>query len=140
MNGKETISFKNATILAFAILISFTVVSLLLQGDSYLRMVFSDITGPVIEILVITGLFYAAYASKNQGQHVQIAWILMGVAFSFTALGDITWAILELVFSTNPFPSVADIFFTWHSILFLHWESTLCPVINSAPATAIKSF
>ncbi|CEA12723.1 putative membrane protein [Methanobacterium formicicum] len=111
MNGKETISFKNATILAFAILISFTVVSLLLQGDSYLRMVFSDITGPVIEILVITGLFYAAYASKNQGQHVQIAWILMGVAFSFTALGDITWAILELVFSTNPFPSVADIFY-----------------------------
>ncbi|AIS31260.1 histidine kinase/PAS domain-containing protein [Methanobacterium formicicum] len=111
MNGKEIISFKNATILAFAILISFTVVSLLLQGDSYLRMVFSDITGPVIEILVITGLFYAAYASKNQGQHVQIAWILMGVAFSFTALGDITWAILELVFSTNPFPSVADIFY-----------------------------
>jgi len=111
MNGKETISFKNATILAFAILISFTVVSLLLQGDSYLRMVFSDITGPVIEILVIMGLFYAAYASKNQGQHVQIAWILMGVAFSFTALGDITWAILELVFSTNPFPSVADIFY-----------------------------
>ncbi|WP_334097859.1 PAS domain S-box protein, partial [Methanobacterium formicicum] len=74
-------------------------------------MVFSDITGPVIEILVIMGLFYAAYASKNQGQHVQIAWILMGVAFSFTALGDITWAILELVFSTNPFPSVADIFY-----------------------------
>ncbi len=35
----------------------------------------------------------------------------MGVAFSFTALGDITWAILELVFSTNPFPSVADIFY-----------------------------
>ena len=111
MNEKKTISFKNATILAFAILISFTVVSLLLQGDSYLRMVFSDITGPVIEILVIMGLFYAAYASKNQGQHVQIAWILMGVAFSFTALGDITWAILELVFSTNPFPSVADIFY-----------------------------
>lgn len=31
MNKKETISFKNETILAFAILISFTVISLLLQ-------------------------------------------------------------------------------------------------------------
>ncbi|AXV38808.1 sensor histidine kinase [Methanobacterium sp. BAmetb5] len=111
MNEKEIISFKNATILAFAILISFTIISLLLQGDSYLRMVFSDITGPIIQILVIMGLFYAAYTAGNKGQRVQIAWILMGVAFSFTALGDITWAILELVFRTNPSPSVADIFY-----------------------------
>jgi PAS domain S-box-containing protein len=111
MNEKEIISFKNATILALAILISFTIISLLLQGDSYLRMVFSDITGPIIQILVIMGLFYAAYTAGNKGQRVQIAWILMGVAFSFTALGDITWAILELVFRTNPSPSVADIFY-----------------------------
>ena len=83
----------------------------MLRGDSVARVFFGDIAAPIIELLVITILFYATLRSKPQGLRMQIAWFLIFIAFSFYAIGDIIWAILELGFNQNPFPSVADVFY-----------------------------
>lgn len=76
-----------------------------------MRMVFGDVAFPIIGLLVIATLFYAAYHSEKQEKHLKIAWTLMALAFLSYALGDITWAILELGFNQTPFPSVADVFY-----------------------------
>lgn len=76
-----------------------------------MRMVFGDVAFPIIGLLVIATLFYAAYHSEKQKKHLKIAWTLMALAFLSYALGDITWAILELGFNQTPFPSVADVFY-----------------------------
>lgn len=76
-----------------------------------MRMVFGDVAFPIIGLLVIATLFYAAYHSEKQEKHLKIAWTLMALAFLSYALGDITWAILELGLNQTPFPSVADVFY-----------------------------
>ncbi|WP_321422132.1 histidine kinase dimerization/phosphoacceptor domain -containing protein [uncultured Methanobacterium sp.] len=118
MNKKPFISFKNAVLLVIIIIISFIAISLLLQGEPTLRMIFGDLASPIIELLVIVSLLYAAQQSKKQEKTMQIAWMLMAVALISYTLGDITWALLELVFHENPFPSVADIFYLLFYPLF----------------------
>jgi two-component system, sensor histidine kinase PdtaS len=109
--NKPLLSFKNAVFLSFITLISFIAISLLLQGESTQRMIFSDLASPIIGVLVSISLFYASYHSRKEGRNTQIAWMLMGVAVLSYVLGDITWGVLELGYNQNPIPSVADIFY-----------------------------
>jgi len=115
MRKDPIISFKIAVFLAVIIAISFAVISLLLENDPTLRMIFGDLTSPLIEIIVITSLSYAAYRSQGR---MQIAWMLMALAVLSYTIGDVIWAVLELGFNQNPFPSVADIFYLLFYPLF----------------------
>ncbi|EKF85995.1 PAS domain S-box protein [Methanobacterium formicicum] len=105
------LSFKKASYVTIIIVISFIIISLLIQDQSTLKTIFSDLSSPLIEILVISSLFYAAYRSSKQGTHMQIAWTLLGVAILCYAIGDVIWGVLELGYNQNPFPSLADIFY-----------------------------
>ena len=78
-------------------------------------MIFGDLASPLIEIIVITSLSYAAYRSQGR---MQIAWMLMALAVLSYTIGDVIWAVLELGFNLNPFPSVADIFYLLFYPLF----------------------
>ncbi len=109
--NKPLLSFKNAVFLSVIIVISFAVISLLLQNEPTLRMIFGDLASPIIGLLVSISLFYASYRSQREGRNIQIAWMLMAVAVLSYALGDITWGVLELGYNQNPFPSVADFFY-----------------------------
>ncbi|WP_048189850.1 sensor histidine kinase [Methanobacterium sp. SMA-27] len=111
MDNEPIISVKNIFILAFITVISFIFISILLRNDSVERIFFVDIASLVIDLLVILTLFYAAKRSASQGRRVQIAWIIMTVAFIVYVMGDISWAIMEIGFHQNPFPSVADVFY-----------------------------
>lgn len=108
---KRYLSLKMAVISAFVIIVCFVCTSLLLTNKPHMRMVFGDVAFPIIGLLVIATLFYAAYHSEKQEKHLKIAWTLMALAFLSYALGDITWAILELGLNQTPFPSVADVFY-----------------------------
>ncbi len=108
---KRYLSFKTAVISALLIIVCFAFTSLLLTDKTHMRMVFGDVAFPIIELLVISTLFYAAYNSKKQEKNLKIAWTLMALAFLSYALGDITWAVLELGLNQTPFPSVADVFY-----------------------------
>jgi PAS domain S-box-containing protein len=105
------ISFKTAVILAFIVVIIFPVISILLRNESTLRMIFSDLTLPIIELLVIISLFYAARRSAAQGRYVDIGWMLMTVAFLSYLLGGIISGILQMGLHQTPSPSIADIFY-----------------------------
>jgi len=118
MDSKPLISIKNIFILAFIVVISFAVISILLRNDSVARVFFGDVASILIDLLVVLTLFYAVKRSVFQGRRVQIAWMIMTIAFSFYAFGDILWAILELGLHQNPFPSVADIFYLTFYPLF----------------------
>jgi len=84
---------------------------MLLRNNSVSLMYFGDIYSPVVDLLVVLTLFYATIRSFRYGRRVQIAWLFITLAFSFYAVGDILWAILELGFHQIPFPSVADVFY-----------------------------
>jgi len=111
MVNKPLISVNNIFVIAFIIVIGFVIISLLLRNNSVSLMYFGDIYSPVIDLLVVLTLFYATIRSFRYGRRVQIAWLFITLAFSFYAVGDILWAILELGFHQIPFPSVADVFY-----------------------------
>jgi PAS domain S-box-containing protein len=111
MVNKPLISIKNIFVIALIFVISFIIITLLLRNDSTLRMFFGDLSPIVIDLLVILTLFYATSRSKYYGRRVQMAWMFIALAFSFYTIGDILWAILELGFNQNPFPSIADGFY-----------------------------
>ena len=108
MSKKPLISFKVGVLLAIIITISFAIISLLLQDDQTLRMIFGDLSSPLIGLVVVISLSYAAYRSQGR---MRIAWMLMTLGILSYALGDVAWAIIELGYNQNPFPSVADIFY-----------------------------
>ncbi len=108
MSKKPLISFKFGVLLAIIITISFAIISLLLQDDQTLRMIFGDLSSPLIGLVVVISLSYAAYRSQGR---MRIAWMLMTLGILSYALGDVAWAIIELGYNQNPFPSVADIFY-----------------------------
>ena len=111
MDNKPIIPVKNVFILAGIVVISFAVISYLLRNDSVALAFLGDISTVVIDVLVISTLLYATTRSAHLGLRVQIAWMIMTVAFMVYAVGDILWAILELGLQQNPFPSVADVCF-----------------------------
>ena len=111
MDDETLISLKNIFILAFIIVISFIFITILLRNDSVERIFFGDIASLVIDLLVISTLFYAAKRSAPQGRRVQNAWMIMTVAFIIYAIGDISWTIMEIGFHQTPFPSIANVFY-----------------------------
>ncbi|WP_048190574.1 PAS domain S-box protein [Methanobacterium sp. SMA-27] len=115
MEYKPLISIKNFIILSLVIVISFALISILLSIEPLVRQFFSDITTPLIELMVIIILFYATTRSHGR---FKIAWMLIMASVVSYTLGDISWAILELGYHTNPFPSISDIFYLLFYPLF----------------------
>lgn len=115
----KSISLREfAVIVAAFILISYIAVSFFLQYDTNLRTTVTDLMTPIISLLVVVSLFYAAKESSVFGHRVRIAWTLLAIAqLSFT-IGEIIWAILEVGFGQSPFPSYADIFYTLYYPIF----------------------
>ena len=91
---------------------------MLLRNNSVSLMYFGDTYSPAIDLLVVITLVYATIRSVRYGRRAYIAWLFITLAFSFYAIGDILWAILELGFHQNPFPSVADVFYLTFYPLF----------------------
>jgi energy-converting hydrogenase Eha subunit B len=52
-------------------------------------------------------------------QPVGRQWLLIGIAVMMYAIGDIVWMWLELFLEVDPYPSVADIFYTLEYAFFL---------------------
>ncbi len=114
----KNISFRNAVIIAFIILISYLAVISLLQ-DEQLRVMGSDLIMPIASLLAAASLFYAAHCSARHSRRLYAAWGILALAQLSWALGDVTWMIYEVILRQNPFPSVADGFYLAYYPLFL---------------------
>lgn len=52
------------------------------------------------------------------GQHVGKQWLLIGLGVAAYAIGDIIWTVLDLHMGLDPYPSVADVFYTLEYAFF----------------------
>ena len=62
-------------------------------------------------LLIVTAGLAAAgllYAARHQEGRSKRAWTVMGVAMIFNTFGELSWAVLEIIFHQYPFPSVGD--------------------------------
>jgi diguanylate cyclase (GGDEF)-like protein len=86
-----------------------TVAGLLVVGAYFLAPAgLQDLITPALAlsasvIIVVTSLRF--------GGALRLAWMLIGLAFLQSALGDALWMMYELVWEMEPFPSVADMFY-----------------------------
>jgi hypothetical protein len=83
----------------------------LLLADQQQRIIYSDIVSPIIGFLTCGTLLFAAKQSFNHSKRLGIAWGIIALSALAFALGDTTWAILELGLKEPPFPSLADAFY-----------------------------
>ena len=105
------ISFNIAIIIFFAVLICYLCIVLLFGNKTSLMECFRDITGLIIELLVVLYLFYVAKLSGTLGRRVQSFWLIMGIALLFYTIGDLIWVINELILHQQLFPSFVTIFY-----------------------------
>src|SRR5687767_7837807 len=106
-------------VLFFAIYLGFDFAFNLFVRDDQIRIIYSDLVAPIIDILVFVALFFAAKQSAAQSRRLGIAWGWIALSVLAYALGDITWTILELGLSEPPFPSLADVFYLLNYPLLL---------------------
>jgi hypothetical protein len=71
----------------------------------------SDIGSTAINAVAAAIVLWTAL-SFGRGERVGRPWILVGLGVAAYALGDLAWSYIELVQGLNPWPSVADIFYS----------------------------
>lgn len=95
-------------------LVAFTASTRLLSGNAHARLILGDVV-----YLIGTGapiLFIAAAARNTRDRHRRFWRTLAGATACWFA-GDIAWAVIELGLHSEPFPSVADVFYVAGSVL-----------------------
>ena len=111
-------AFMRALALCCAIVLSILLGFLLIRGD-YPRLVFSDISAPLVDFLACFFLILAARRSFAHSRRMGWAWTALAGAMLLYALGDTSWGILEAGLKLAPFPSIADIFYLSYYIAWL---------------------
>src|SRR5688500_16803636 len=127
---RSTNLFQLAALFAIIVLGIDLAVTLLVTNEFH-RTIFSDVFGPIVGFLASTALFAAAKHSASHSKCLAAAWGLIGLSTFIYALGDTTWAILELGLEDPPFPSLANIFYLAYYPLLL----TSIFLLPNKPAT-----
>jgi diguanylate cyclase (GGDEF)-like protein len=107
-----------AIILSGVILLG-SVLYIFLVADQNARSILLDVISPLAELAASVVLFVAAKRSAAHSKRLGIAWFTIGLAVLFYALGDSSWALLELLLKEPPFPSIADFFYLVYYPVFL---------------------
>jgi hypothetical protein len=68
----------------------------LLVNDQQQRGILSDVISPIVDISTCAILIVAAKRSSTLSKRLGLAWGTIALALIFFALGDATWAILEI--------------------------------------------
>lgn len=84
--------------------------------------------GTGLQVLFAAVVLFVAF-SVGISESVGRQWLLIGLGVAMFAVGDILWTTFELFLGIDPYPSVADIFYTAEYIFFL-----------AAIALAIRSY
>jgi len=113
---RDIISFQKAVIIGVLILIGYNVMSFV---SYYFNEVLSYVIAPIIGLLSVLCLFYAAKRSRSHGNRVYYAWLLIALAQLFFTMGDVFWAFLGIFLNVNPFPSHADFLYIFYYVFLL---------------------
>ena len=97
--------FRIAVILAVSIVAAHLAVLAFVE-DQETMLLISDVITTTTAGLAAACLLYAA---RHQEGRSRKAWTVLAIAMTFDAFGEGSWAIIEVVFHQNPFPSIADV-------------------------------
>jgi len=133
--GHSTNLFYLATLTTIILLAIDLAVSFLLT-DPQQRLIYSDISSPITDLLASVALLIAAKESAGHSKRLGLAWAMIGLSALAFAVGDVIWAILELGLSEPPFPSLADAFY------LINYPFLLAGVLllPEEPATGTEQF
>lgn len=106
------------TCLIIFLVIIFHIIFLQLSLDKDVRMVVSDVEAPLVGLGSLIALFLATNRTKQYSKKLARAWFFLALAQLCTVLGDTIWAVLQLGFHINPYPSIADLFYLLYYPLF----------------------
>lgn len=115
---KQPITFHRALTLGACIILSNIVMVIFLRDNPALIKVVGDFVAPLVSILSVFGLIYAANSSMNLEKRVWMAWVILAAAQLSYTIGDAIWSITELMKHQLPFPSPADGFYLMFYPLF----------------------
>jgi diguanylate cyclase (GGDEF)-like protein len=118
LHGRRTNLLRLAGYFSIAIL-GVILAAYFVLNESESRSAFLDIVSPIVDFLAALLLFTAAKITYRRSKHLSIAWGVIALSLLFYTLGDGYWAILELVFGREPFPSLADGFYLAYYPAFL---------------------
>ena len=118
VSGRNTIPFYHAAMFTVLLVGMDFAINLLLKSEQQ-KIIYSDIAGPAIDLLATVTLFIIAQQSGRYSRQLGVAWGMIALSALVFALGDITWAILELGLDEPPFPSLADVFYLLNYPLLL---------------------
>jgi hypothetical protein len=63
-------------------------------------------------------IFWVAFGF-GRGESIRTQWMLMGVSVAIYSIGDFAWTYIDLVLGLDPYPSIADFFYTLEYVFFL---------------------
>jgi hypothetical protein len=69
--------------------------------------------------IVFAAVIVAVAITIGLTQSVGRQWLLLGLGVTLYAIGDVCWTLFELFLQIDPFPSIADIFYTTEYVFFL---------------------
>ena len=99
------VSFRTAVILATLILLTHLMLLIGVKDKGVLLPV-SDILLTVTSGLAAAGMLYAALHSSGRSRR---AWMVLAAAQIANTFAESAWAVIEVIFHQNPFPSIADV-------------------------------
>lgn len=134
---KPVISFRVALIVETFLVLGFAAISILLSNQQE-RKIILDILNEIIQLSATFGLFYGAYHSKNYGKHIQMAWIVLGLAQLSFAIGDIGFSYYDIFQGQVPYPSLSDPPYLMFYVLFAS-GLLLLPVMPLTSSERIKT-
>lgn len=74
--------------------------------------------GTALQVLFAVVILWVA-VGIGTSQSVGRQWLLLGIGVAMFAVGDIIWTAFELFLEIDPYPSIADIFYTAEYVFFL---------------------
>ncbi|MCL4561506.1 MAG: EAL domain-containing protein [Chloroflexi bacterium] len=96
-----------------------TLLVTIFDRDEATRAGITDVTYLLMNCLATAALFYAARRSLANSRKAARAWTILGLGQLFFVLGDLVWAVYEIVLQENPFPSLADVFYLAYYPFFM---------------------
>ncbi|MDO8846877.1 MAG: hypothetical protein Q7W51_00605 [Coriobacteriia bacterium] len=69
--------------------------------------------------IVLAAVIIAVAVTVGMKQSIGRQWLLIGVGVSLYALGDVTWTMFDLFLGIDPYPSIADVFYTAEYVFFV---------------------
>lgn len=85
-----------------------TALLLFIVKDEFLRIIISDISSPIIDLVCVGALVYAAVHSYKLSKRVTIAWGFLALSLLSFTIGDIFWGIGDLINQSAIYYSISD--------------------------------